>query len=79
MKEIIEKLLEEVDSDIRELMLAESETIRMLPPTTYKITISTLGEYYKRWELLKDPANTILNWQAMRDRKMNRDINANRI
>lgn len=56
MKEIIEKLLQEVDEDIRVLMLKESEQGKY--PSSF----------YKNYELLADPANTILLWQAMRDR-----------
>lgn len=50
----IVKLLEEVDSDIKEEMLT-------------KDTVS--GEEYEKWQLFPDPTNTILSWQYMRDYK----------
>lgn len=50
-QETIEKILNEVDTDIREQMLK-------IEPNNYKA-----------YELLQDPANTILGWQALRDRK----------
>ncbi|MBL0320511.1 MAG: hypothetical protein IPP74_14645 [Alphaproteobacteria bacterium] len=55
MKDIIEKLLEEVDADIKELMLSVDENIG--------------GQDYFKWQLLSDPINAIINWQALRDRK----------
>lgn len=48
--DIFNKILDEVDPDIKETMLA------------------TDGKY-KAFEMLADPANTVLAWQAMRDRK----------
>ena len=47
---MLEKILSEVDPDIRETMLSSDGR-------------------YKAYEMLPDPANTILAWQAMRDRK----------
>lgn len=56
-QEIIEKLLEEVDSDIKEIMMK-------------KEPIGGSEEYfYKGYQLLPDPANTILGWQAIRGKK----------
>jgi hypothetical protein len=52
-QELIRKILEEVDPDIKEIMLAVGEN----------------EPNYENFQLLTDPANTILNWQAMRDRK----------
>lgn len=43
----------EVDSDIREEMLSRD----------------TDHPDFEKWQLLPDPANTILNWQYMRDYK----------
>lgn len=53
--ETIEKILEEVDIDIKEQML--------------KTEKYSDGSIYKTYQLLHDPANTILGWQALRDRK----------
>lgn len=53
--EIIEKILnEEVDSDIKEIMLRQEVRQNVI---------------YKGYELLVDPANTILQWQLLRDNK----------
>lgn len=54
MKEVVEKLLEEVDPDIKELMLTKQKVGN--------------NEYFT-YELQPDPAMVILNWQALRDRK----------
>jgi hypothetical protein len=56
--EIIEKILEEVDVDIRESMLKDSKQQKLHSFKNYKV-----------YHLLPDPANTILGWQALRDRK----------
>lgn len=56
-QEIIEKILQEVDPDIRELMLKESKAC------------GEKDRLYKGYELLSDAGNVILNWQALRDRK----------
>lgn len=63
---IIEKILEEVDADIREQMLADSgQTV-----LTYGIEGDTTPKrYYKMYELLHSPIQDILGWQALRDRK----------
>lgn len=52
--EIIEKILSEVDPDIRDILL-KTETRQNV--------------VYKGYELLDNPANTILNWQLMRYNK----------
>lgn len=54
MKEIINKILDEVDPDIRDVML--------------RIEECNGKREYRNWELLHDPANAILNWQSLRDR-----------
>lgn len=54
-EQIIEKILDEVDEDIKEQMLK-----------TYH---SSDGLIFPTYYLLQDPANTILGWQALRDRK----------
>lgn len=48
--ELIEKILSEVDEDIRESMLKKDGR-------------------NKAYEMIPDPANTILAWQNMRDKK----------
>lgn len=48
--ELIEKILNEVDEDIKEAMLKKDGRNRA-------------------FEMIPDPANTILAWQNMRDRK----------
>jgi hypothetical protein len=55
-REIIANLLEEVDADIRELMLKNDPKENMAA-----------------YMFLTDPANTILGWQAMRDRKKEKE------
>lgn len=59
MKEILERVLLEVDSDIREFMLAESKTGRNLTENVMR---------YANWELLPDPTMIALKWQELRDR-----------
>lgn len=61
MKEILDAILSECDDDIKEIMLKEQ-------------TVG--GDTYQQWSLLRDPANTILLWQAMRDRNRGR-VNSN--
>lgn len=55
LKEIMERLLREVDGDLRTLMLEDSSTPSF-----------TGGPMYKAWELLPDPVGTITAWQIMR-------------
>lgn len=55
MKALIEKLLSEVDEDIKDAM-------SQIEPHNQKFG-------YRNWEVLRDPANTILNWQLLRDRR----------
>lgn len=62
MREIIEKLLDEVDADIKELMLADE----VIPEGSLR---STFIETLKNYQLLPDPTGTILMWQELRDRK----------
>ena len=57
MNKIIEKLLEEVDPDIKEIMLCDSNVY------------SANGVWYKYWELVGSPLLIVLEWQALRDRK----------
>ena len=57
MNKIIEKLLEEVDPDIKEIMLCDSNVY------------SEAGRWYKYWELVGSPLLIVLEWQALRDRK----------
>lgn len=52
-KDMVEKLLEEVDPDISELMLSQERE----------------GCEEKNWQMLADPVQTILRWQELRDRK----------
>ena len=58
MKDIINKLLTEVDSDIADTMLRETKDVFMDKETIYK-----------GYQLLPDPTNTILMWQELRDRR----------
>jgi hypothetical protein len=51
-REIIEKILDEVDVDIKNAMMKWDEK-----------------ESFPAWCMLVDPANAILQWQALRDRK----------
>ena len=53
-QEIIEKILDEVDPDIKEIML-RTETIQQVP--------------CKGYDLIPDASNTILSWQLLRDNK----------
>ena len=59
-KEIIEKILSEVDPDIRELMLKEEVRQQAV---------------YKGYDMLPDPANTILQWQSLRNKNGKRTDN----
>ena len=58
LKKTIEKLLEEVDEDIKETML----TKEFDNESTYK-------ESYYAWELTSSPILTIIEWQRMRNEK----------
>lgn len=53
MKDLVEKLLEEVDSDIKDAMLARG---------FYTVADGLV----ENWQALKDPFCSILNWQSMR-------------
>lgn len=63
MEPLILKLLEEVDDDIKEIMLEETDD-------KLQWKKEDIGEmrFSKRWELLSSPLMEILAWQAMRDR-----------
>jgi hypothetical protein len=54
---IIEEILKEVDPDIRELMMKQEDFRGGAVPITYH-----------GYELIDNPASTILAWQAMRER-----------
>lgn len=56
--DIVLTVLEECDQDIKDAMLADSNTAHFPG-----------GPFYKIYELLPHPLDTILAWQAMRDRK----------
>lgn len=58
LKEMIEKLLGEVDADIREAMMTDSNN-----PTHVG------GRMYKMWELVESPMLVIIQWQLMREMK----------
>lgn len=60
----IEKILEDVDLEIRECML--EDTGQLIPIFDGD---ETPRRNYKAYELLPDPANTILMWQDLKDRK----------
>lgn len=67
MDKILQKILDDVDTDIKELMLADSETVTGL----------LFGEpvgFYKNWELLQQADITCLLWQMIRDNK-NKNVN----
>lgn len=64
MKELVLKLLEEVDSDIKEAMLQET------PAILKGIHVGTRDQYYN-FELIANPMQTILAWQSLRDSKKN--------
>ena len=64
MKELLEKILEEVDPEIKEFMLSDSN-VPILPSS---ITGVVEG-YVKRWEFLTSPVMEILMWQELRDRR----------
>ncbi len=53
METIIKELLSECDHDIAELMLAD------YPQAT--------GDSYKGWQLVNNPVQTIIDWQALRE------------
>lgn len=59
MEEIIEKLLEEVDADIKAILLEDSKH----PKGNGK------GQY-KNYELLENPPYVILEWQKLRNMKV---------
>lgn len=57
LREIILKVLEEVDEDIKEYMLDVCDHD------------SWVGKDYERWEYSYSPVLEILEWQKLRDRK----------
>lgn len=59
LEELIQVLLDEVDPEIQGYMLSDSDTWQ------------SPNGYYKMWESLPDPTQTILRWQELRDRKKN--------
>lgn len=61
MKDVIEKLLEEVDRDIKEVMMKDSK-IESYPTEGDK-------RFYKNWEMIEHPVSTILEWQFLRNNK----------
>ena len=69
MKDLIEKLLKEVDIDILVIMTTRSTAWKDYERYKTHSRLDDPDNYYLVWELLQDPAQTILNWQAMRDRK----------
>lgn len=55
---ILEKLLEEVDTDIKEFMLADSEVRRAIG-----------SGFWPNWGLVEDPIDLVIKWQQMRNSK----------
>lgn len=67
MREIVEKLLEDVDPDIRDLMMGEHV------PDPGQMTVSTYGMGpCRRWQLIPDPLFFIIQWQELRNENKNR-------
>jgi hypothetical protein len=66
LRDTMAKLLEEVDPDIKELMLSDSDT-----------ATHPGGLKYRVWELVESPMLVVLEWQAMRDRKKHGNIKPN--
>lgn len=62
-KEIHEKLLDEVDEDIRDIMTKPETTYYDFPEC------KKIANVYQGFELIDNPAETILLWQSLRDRK----------
>ncbi len=56
LKDLVEKLLDEVDSDMKEVMMADERE----------------GMDGKNWQMLVDPMMTILKWQELRDKNKGR-------
>ncbi len=73
MRGIVEKLLEDVDEDIRATMMAEAE-----PETTAEAYAMTIGgqvysqERPKNWQTLQDPLFFIIQWQELRNENKSR-------
>jgi hypothetical protein len=61
MRQIVEKLLEDVDPDIKELMLSD----HVPEPGTVTIASYASGPS-KVWEQLQDPLFFIIQWQELR-------------
>ena len=57
LRDVITKILSEVDHDIGDVMLQHPEGV---------------DSEYEHWQLLQDPVQTILKWQELRDRKHDR-------
>lgn len=73
MRVIIEKLLEDVDEDIRTTMLSEAEPEGMAE--AYMKVVSTTGSQHdgiKNWQLVQDPLFFIIQWQELRNENKSR-------
>lgn len=59
MEALIRKILADCDEDIREAILADSDTVDQMSE----------GSFYKTWQLMHDPCMVALQWQSARDWK----------
>lgn len=69
MKEILEKILEDCDSDIREWMLADSSTSKRIIELEVYANAKPEEGYYKNWQMLEQAALVALYWQQVRNQK----------
>lgn len=60
MDPLIEKILQDCDTEVRKWMLADSTVIE-------EVTTEGVKKYHKNWHTLKDPAMTALTWQLVRN------------
>lgn len=71
MREILLKILEECDAEIREVFLQK----HIAPESPYTISATTTGESsivrepMEEWQYLHDPIATALKWQQLRNYK----------
>lgn len=65
MKDILKKILEDCDHDIREWMNANSQEIDNLQSSNDGTSKTVI--FYKNYQLLNDPVRTAIDWQMLRN------------
>lgn len=69
MENLLNKILEDCDSDIREWMLADSTTSKRFIELEVYLNATPEKGYYKNWQVVEQPALVALHWQQVRNAK----------